>query len=572
MVKATFENLLTVIDNIVEEKDMQDYHAFILWFLRTSYRITEKDALDSICDGTRDKGVDAVILDPIEKHVTIIQSKYSENGNKSTIKESEVRLLAGVKGYFESRRLFRASVAGANPAAARLLENAYQAVKTKYYSIELVFLSTQKGQDELEDLVYEDLGFGPLEFTFVDYKKSLDLYKDSLRDYTPKTGHYDLKYNHEDNVIFRKGDVNSWVLNVSVGEIRPLVARFDKDLFRKNIRNFLGESKANKAIQRTLKNEPENFWFYNNGITILCDKADLNLRERHIRLVNPQVVNGCQTVTSIKKYTGELDGEIIVRIIESSEHDFIQSITLAQNTSNPVKARDFKSNDPAQVRLKRELKKRRYYYEIKRGESFSDMKKQYRSITQEYDKGRTVNNEKIAKILAAILIDPGTALGKGSEVFFDTQYEKIFPPDTSSAAIITAWWIDGFVTDSYRSSDKKFFDEENPNYFRNRAKYYVISMIYEAMKGVRNWEKKWSQYMSRGSASDKDWVKFNKAFPRISDKCLRLVYKEWKKSKKPINNYLQSTKTLDDIRTSQKDKWTKLIETTKGIYKDALKS
>ena len=50
--------------------------------------------MNSICDGTHDKGIDAVIIDPIELKVLIIQSKYERAGGQVQINENEVKLLA----------------------------------------------------------------------------------------------------------------------------------------------------------------------------------------------------------------------------------------------------------------------------------------------------------------------------------------------------------------------------------------------------------------------------------------------------------------------------------------------
>ncbi|MEO1559492.1 MAG: AIPR family protein, partial [Cyanobacteria bacterium J06632_19] len=41
-------------------------------------------------------------------------------------------------------------------------------------------------------------------------------------------------------------------------------------LFAKNIRDFLGGSEVNSEITKTIENEPELFWYFNNGITVLC--------------------------------------------------------------------------------------------------------------------------------------------------------------------------------------------------------------------------------------------------------------------------------------------------------------
>ena len=44
-------------------------------------------------------------------------------------------------------------------------------------------------------------------------------------------------------------------------------------LFVRNIRGFLGNTEINQSIGGTLRNEPEDFWHYYNGVTVVCDEA-----------------------------------------------------------------------------------------------------------------------------------------------------------------------------------------------------------------------------------------------------------------------------------------------------------
>ncbi|QHE63653.1 hypothetical protein FHE72_04520 [Rossellomorea vietnamensis] len=37
----------------------------------------------------------------------------------------------------------------------------------------------------------------------------------------------------------------------------------------KKLRELIGETDINKDIKTTIENEPEKFWYYNNGITMV---------------------------------------------------------------------------------------------------------------------------------------------------------------------------------------------------------------------------------------------------------------------------------------------------------------
>jgi len=77
-------------------------------------------------------------------------------------------------------------------------------------------------------------------------------------------------------------------------------------LFDLNIRRFLGKrGGVNRDIKETSTNEETShlFWFLNNGVTIVCDKVDpvTDPDNPHLKIKNMQIVNGCQTSTSLAK-------------------------------------------------------------------------------------------------------------------------------------------------------------------------------------------------------------------------------------------------------------------------------
>lgn len=397
--KSDFDIFVEQLQRIQDEENSKDYHAFVYWFVDTVFGLEKKEIWNSICDGMHDKGIDAIVINHIERHVVIIQSKFEHEGGQRQIAESEIKEFAATKDYFKSRRALIAATPNANQAAKRLLDSAFYLIHNKHYTWELAFITTHKEAPDTEDLVHKTLAFNLNEFSIYDYARIMQLLRDKLRDFTPLIAPYTLPYKDRDKAIIKTDPNRSWMLTVPIEEIRMMVNKHQDKLFRKNVRNFLGKSTTNKAIQETLKREPENFWYYNNGITILCDEANLNVESHYIRLVNPQIVNGCQTARSIEKFRGELKGDVFVRIIESKSHSFINSITLYQNSSNPVKMRDFKSNDPVQVRLKHELGRRGYYYEIKRGEEYNTIKLKYPASKQEFPHAENyggISNEQVA--------------------------------------------------------------------------------------------------------------------------------------------------------------------------------
>ena len=163
-------------------------------------------------------------------------------------------------------------------------------------------------------------------------------------------------------------------------------------LYEKNVRRFLGgRVKVNKGTQTTLREAPEKFGLFNNGITITV--SDFNIAgSRNYSLVEPYVVNGCQTTRSIwEVLSSKLDaggsgtstnldawraraekGCVVAKIakVGSEGEALLQDITRYTNSQNAVRERDFVAINQGFRTWHRELADGyNLYLEIQRGGS-----------------------------------------------------------------------------------------------------------------------------------------------------------------------------------------------------------
>lgn len=136
-----------------------------------------------------------------------------------------------------------------------------------------------------------------------------------------------------------------------------------------NIRQSLGLTRINSGIQTTLTDEPENFWYFNNGITVLCDEIEPYWPGRRrpdepveLRLKHVSVVNGAQTVTSIHEAMQAMpdtveDADISVRVISLGDERaaYAARITETTNTQNDVSQRDFIALDETQALIREDF-------------------------------------------------------------------------------------------------------------------------------------------------------------------------------------------------------------------------
>lgn len=136
-----------------------------------------------------------------------------------------------------------------------------------------------------------------------------------------------------------------------------LYERFGARLLEQNVRSFLQfTGKINKGIRDTIKNEPQMFLAFNNGIAATADNIELDESNHFIRKIsNLQIVNGGQTTASIyhtaKKEKADIS-QVFVQVkfsVIKSKNDFseiVSRISRYANTQNKVNDADFTANNP----------------------------------------------------------------------------------------------------------------------------------------------------------------------------------------------------------------------------------
>ena len=256
---------------------------------------------------------------------------------------------------------------------------------------------------------------------------------------------------------------------VSVSEIYKLMDEYGDRLLEKNIRRYLGRNIINEQISSTLlsKDKKQNFFFFNNGVTMICEKFRYNgLQEKDWNVIidKLQIINGgqtCRTIYQTLKEHPENDFSqvyILVRLYEvNDDEDIVNDITYATNNQNPVDLRDLKSNDTIQVLLETSAKELGYTYKRKRDNSGN---------------ANVIPATVAAEAVFAVWRGkPHLAKYKRSE-FFDKYYDEIFK-DLNAAQMIIAVVIFRYC-DNYR---KKVSDDTDIKAQRAFSQYFLAYMI-----------------------------------------------------------------------------------------------
>lgn len=153
--------------------------------------------------------------------------------------------------------------------------------------------------------------------------------------------------------------------------LRHLYDRFGARLLEANVRSFLSaRSKGvNAGIQKTLRESPDHFMAYNNGIVLVADEAVMAATIDGIPgiawLKGMQIVNGGQTTASLyftKKKYPETDLSLVrvpAKIIILKRHDaakeeaLVSDISRFANSQNAVRQSDLSANKPFHVDVER---------------------------------------------------------------------------------------------------------------------------------------------------------------------------------------------------------------------------
>lgn len=211
--------------------------------------------------------------------------------------------------------------------------------------------------------------------------------------------------------------------------LAKIYKQYQQVLLEKNVRTFLQfKGKVNKEIRRTLREKPDMFFSYNNGISTTA--SDIETKEIDgvlyiTRLFDWQIVNGGQTTASIAASLNDKEVDLSkvfvpmkISVIRDAEHDdeLVKSISVSANSQTAIKNSDFSANDPYLIDLERFSRSEwvpnsnnkpicKWYFERTRGQ-YLDQLAQLSGLDEkrfkiEYPKKKKVTKTDIAKYEAA---------------------------------------------------------------------------------------------------------------------------------------------------------------------------
>jgi hypothetical protein len=308
------------------------------WALTRLFDAGSSEVRNQIVDGSNDMGIDAYLIPDSGGRVQLFQCKYNES-------HSEAEIL----GFQENVRKFLKK--NLNDIKREDLKILCKRIKDEELEPELFYITNKKvdftkktrklkvfGIDQIVDQLWLDISGIPPNKT--------------------ETIHLKQQMPYERTIVGI----------VSIEELKKFINSSRTYIFESNIRKYLRNTKINKGLYKTLRDRASDLFYFNNGITIVAKKFKVNGND--VELIEPQIVNGAQTSSTIDEYLELMDpvqGDLLLTIIETTSIAERQEITQYRNSQNSVKGLDLISLNSLHANIKLQLREVHYFYEQQAG-------------------------------------------------------------------------------------------------------------------------------------------------------------------------------------------------------------
>jgi hypothetical protein len=356
--------------------------AFVYLCVKTMLDLDAQEAFDCVTDGGGDFGVDAMqVTEEVdgEFNVTLFQAKYKTKLDAdSNFEEGGIlALVNAIRHIFDPT----AELGAINERLRVKVEEARALVRDGFIPrVRAIACNNGLKWNEQAQTAIERAGFGgQVSWEHVNHDVLIGILQ---------------RAQQVDDTLRLVGKANIEDMNFSrvcigrmpVTEVAALMRVHGDRLLERNIRRYLGlhGNRVNEGIRDTLRSrQPENFYFFNNGLTLICDHFKYNALQGanyQVQADNLQIVNGAQTCMTIYKTLTEMgqrgemppmDASVLVRLYElpKDKEDVVLQITHATNSQNPVDLKDLRSNDEIQKQLEASIESLGYQYRRKRMET-----------------------------------------------------------------------------------------------------------------------------------------------------------------------------------------------------------
>ena len=439
-------------ERTIRDPGRKTSRAFLMLGMASYLDIDLNDAYNCVTDNGNDVGIDGVFIGnvtDIDFNVVLFQSKYhigKKMNNDANFEENAiVKVLQALNTILDmhARNTFNEKLKIKIAEIHSLSYNDGLIPQIKCVMLSNGIKWTTIAQQKIDNYISNTVN---TEFDFFNHDDILNYIQSS------KSIKTDLRLSGKAMAENLPNFKRVLVGKINVVEIASLFSEHGDNLLERNIRKYLGlnKNRINNSIKETLLGDKkENFYLYNNGITMVCSKFRENgyANDWILKVEGLQIINGGQTCKTIQQTINEhpnvdySNAYALLRLyeIDTEDEQVITDITISTNSQSPVDLRDLKANDVLQKQLETSIKDLGFVYRRKRDNIFQQSP-------------NTISSSVAAEAVLTIWREcPHIAKYKRTDLF-GKLYDKIFA-DINGSQVIMAVLIFRYCDNQRRNND-----------------------------------------------------------------------------------------------------------------------
>ncbi len=479
-----------------EMRDDEYFQLFSAQLLMKKYDLDDEEISAGLTDGGNDGGCDGIYLfingeliqdDEIdtEKYkkqpdisLHIVQCKNTNGFSEDTIMKWKViseNLLSLESDY----TAYRARYSGLVLEKMDMFRKTYLSLIRKHpqLSIQYHYVSfgseihpnLQAQAEELKGIVKEQFSGAAVVVDFITAEELVRLYN----------SHENSEHLLVCKEIMSASDDQEFITLTSLPEYYRFITDDEDNLiryiFESNVRDYQGKITVNKQIAETLENgeSQEDFWWLNNGVTILAKSVQQH--GKRLTITEPEIVNGLQSTSEIysyfKKDKTKLDTDnrkLLLRIIVPKTEETRDHIILATNSQTSIPKSSLRATDNLHRYIETFFKSKGLYYDRR--------KNYYKNQDKPLDKIISISFLSQC-LISTLLAQPDYARARPSTLLEnDLMYRKLFNQKTNLLCYYNAAYIGKLVADTIKQ-EKSFSATEKTNIQFATLFYYTATLV-----------------------------------------------------------------------------------------------
>lgn len=440
--------------------------------------------------------IDGYFYDETDQTLILLICDYEELESRDTLSRTDAgKYFDRLKYFIEEGWEYRLDVEESTPVSDLVTYLTSKDRSEKIRKFRLVLLSNAVMSDRIKEIQSEDICGIPAALEIWDLTRIFQIC-------TSETGRDVIEIDFQqltggipciEASDVKANDYKSYLCIISGKTLADIYDQYGGKLLEENVRMFLtNTSSVNKKIRKTILEQPERFFAYNNGISVTVRDLTLESRKNGTYITHTtdfQIINGGQTTASLsntryKNKTGLDNIYVPMKLTLMRDQDpdkasqLTRDISYSANSQNKVTDADFFSTHPYHIRMEHlsreifapaargEQYSTQWYYERVRGQYLQTQARMTKAEKQKFTlrnpKSQVINKTTMSKVQNTWMMKPDV-VSKGSQFNFKNFADHI-----------TKEW----------DNNKETFDEQ---YYKESVALYILFKYTENMVTQQTW-------------------------------------------------------------------------------------